>query len=231
MPVKCLCLMCHASFVVNPSKIPSGRGKYCSKRCADQAKSQFPLAVLIEQFWSRVAKTDTCWLWTGYTKDNGYGCLVVAKRLTYAHRLAYELTYGPMLPGLQCLHTCDTPACCRPDHLFAGTQSDNMRDMIAKRRNAAQTHPERVARGERHGSQTHPERMPRGERHGSRIHPERLPRGERHGQAKLTEADVRAMRRLRIDGHMPYLTLARAFGVSPSTVGRIINGKIWSHIA
>lgn len=69
---------------------------------------------------------------------DGYGDFSVGSKANYknvaAHRVAYELTYGPIPEGLSVLHHCDNPACPRPDHLFTGTQLDNMRDMIAKGR-------------------------------------------------------------------------------------------------
>jgi hypothetical protein len=54
-----------------------------------------------------------------------------------AHRYAWELTYGPIPEGLSVLHRCDVPRCVRPDHLFLGTQADNLADMTAKGRRSA----------------------------------------------------------------------------------------------
>jgi hypothetical protein len=51
-----------------------------------------------------------------------------------AHRIAWELVYGPIPSGLKCLHRCDNPSCVRPDHLFLGTVTDNAEDMIVKGR-------------------------------------------------------------------------------------------------
>ena len=54
------------------------------------------------------------------------------------HRVAYEEAFGPIAEGLYVLHRCDTPLCVRPDHLFVGTQGDNIHDMWTKGRSAQQ---------------------------------------------------------------------------------------------
>jgi hypothetical protein len=93
----------------------------------------------LTRFWAHVAKTETCWLWTGAQYSNGYGAFGVRSvdgcwRNALAHRFAYEAEYGAMAYGLHVCHRCDTPLCVRPDHLFLGTQKDNMRDCVAKGR-------------------------------------------------------------------------------------------------
>ena len=92
-----------------------------------------------DRFIARVAlgAPVACWPWQGAVSSDGYGVVRLGRgrrrRLVYAHRLAYALAYGP--PGRrQVLHSCDTPACCNPLHLRAGTQADNMADMVAKGR-------------------------------------------------------------------------------------------------
>lgn len=86
------------------------------------------------RMWSRVDKTGDCWVWTGATVHNGYGTISVNNRLVRTHRLAYELTHGPIPAGMKVLHTCDNPPCCRPDHLFLGTDKDNVHDAVDKGR-------------------------------------------------------------------------------------------------
>lgn len=80
-----------------------------------------------------------CWLWMGTTCPLGYGHVRLSRaerkvRSNLAHRIAYERAFGPIPAGLKCCHRCDVPSCVNPDHLFLGTQKDNLRDMFAKGR-------------------------------------------------------------------------------------------------
>jgi hypothetical protein len=81
-----------------------------------------------ERFWSKVDKTEECWLWTGCTRS-GYGLFRVGKKMVSAHRWIYEQENGPIPEGALLRHTCDNPPCVRPDHLIAGSYGDNNRDM------------------------------------------------------------------------------------------------------
>ena len=96
-------------------------------------KAVIPLA---ERFWLKVEKTDTCWLWTGAPDGHGYGVMSVREfdSPQGAHRVSWELAYGPVPDGLCVLHRCDVPLCVRPTHLFLGTKGDNIRDSLAKGR-------------------------------------------------------------------------------------------------
>lgn len=100
------------------------------------ATTQSTKLTYAERFWQKVAKADgdACWIWTAAKFPKGYGKVAVEKsrKVDGAHRVAWELTYGSIPIGLSVLHKCDNRPCCRPDHLFIGTQLDNMRDMANK---------------------------------------------------------------------------------------------------
>lgn len=82
-----------------------------------------------------INKTATCWLWTQDVYNYGYGKLSVGKgKQVRVHRYMYEKYKGEIPNGMSVLHTCDTPRCCNPEHLFLGTQTDNMRDAKQKNR-------------------------------------------------------------------------------------------------
>lgn len=76
-----------------------------------------------------------CWLWTGCKHSTGYGRFGLSTgNIEYAHRAAWLLFRGPITEGLFVLHRCDVRLCVNPEHLFLGTQLDNMRDASAKGR-------------------------------------------------------------------------------------------------
>ncbi len=94
---------------------------------------------LEDRFWSKVDKSGDCWLWTGAKSTNGYGNFSSAGRFVVAHRVAYELTIGPIPVGLDLDHDChnkaltckggkDCPhtACCNPSHLIPRTHQENL---------------------------------------------------------------------------------------------------------
>lgn len=94
-----------------------------------------PARDLAERFWEKVEKTDGCWLWRSKIARDGYGHFTTANSVSQrAHRVAFELSYGPIPTGALVLHKCDNRRCVNPDHLFLGDYRDNARDMVAKGR-------------------------------------------------------------------------------------------------
>jgi hypothetical protein len=115
---------------------PHDKKGNCSRRSYRTGPLPRPLE---ERFWEKVAigNTDTCWEWQACTYHNGYGKFALTRsNPVYAHRLAYEFTHGPIPTGLLICHTCDNHLCCNPQHLFVGTQKDNMQDCKRKGRNS-----------------------------------------------------------------------------------------------
>ena len=159
----------------------------------------------IEVFWSRLVPVPEsgCWLWEGARGKNGYGSMKFIDRTRTVHRIAYELANGSIPIGMDVCHKCDTRLCANPDHLFAGTRLDNMRDAKKKGRMAV------------------------GDRSGARTKPESVVFGERRFNSKLRNSEVREIRKLLGHGVMQK-TLAARFRVCPSLISKIKSGRVRS---
>lgn len=96
------------------------------------------------QFVFRMGLTG-CWLWGGSTTEGGYGRFRYNGKSCRAHRVAWELTNGPIPTGMEVMHSCDNPPCVNPRHLSLGTVKDNAEDRCRKGRSVN-------LRGEAHGS-------------------------------------------------------------------------------
>jgi len=94
---------------------------------------------IVERLWARVTKSpdlDGCWRCSG-PSSNGYVIIWEAPgRGILAHRLSYELAYGPIPEGLVVQHACDVPNCVNPAHLFPGNAATNRADSVLKGRHA-----------------------------------------------------------------------------------------------
>jgi|SRR5215813_5517760 len=154
----------------------------------------------ISAFWRYVEKSGACWLWRGEIRPNGYGRWKRRGRRISAHRTAFLIQHGPIPDGHYVCHTCDTKACCRGEHLFAGTPLDNMRDKMAK--------------GRWGGGRPRGSRSTRGA-------------GEDHPLAKLTAADVAAIRAAYVPRKVSQYALAARYGVSRSAIEGIVHGTRW----
>jgi hypothetical protein len=189
-----------------------------------------------------------CWNWTGFITDKGYGMFQIGRIQHLAHRLSYRVHKGAIVDWLFVCHSCDNRRCVNPDHLWLGTHTDNMQDMIKKGRgptgdrHGLRKHPERAARGDRNGSRLYPERLKRGDEHPSRIDPSRLqsgddhwsrrtpekvPRGDKQPQAKLSWSKVAEIREIYSLGEISQRGLAKMFNVSQVAIGRVIRNEGW----
>lgn len=123
-----ICERCASKFV----HIQRRPQRYCSLRCATKSidrgtpESRFLAMVDIHP--------NGCIVWTGVPMRGGYGRIRVNGKSMKAHRYSWELSNGPLPEGAWVLHRCDNPPCVNPDHLFLGSPSDNVADMVEKKR-------------------------------------------------------------------------------------------------
>lgn len=155
--------------------------------------------------WSKIDKTDTCWIWCAMRNAYNYGKIKGHRGVTcLAHIVVWVLTHGAREQPCV-LHTCDNPPCVRPDHLFAGTKAQNNTDRAVKGRSC------------------------RGDAHWTRDESRRL-RGEKNGRAVLTADQVLDIRRRYQRGATSQQSLADEFGVDQVRISSIILRKSWAHI-
>lgn len=168
-----------------------------------------PRESLENKFWRKVIKgksKNDCWGWDASCFKAGYGQITHGYRIgehlsLKAHRVSYEIHFGKIPKGALVCHTCDTPSCSNPKHLYLGTPKSNVQDMIK--------------RGRRYDTS-----------------------GVNNGQSKITEKDVKAIRRLyakntktgRVRKEYSQKRIADMFGISQSVVYDIVRRNYWSHV-
>jgi len=89
----------------------------------------------VQRFEHCFEQTDSCWNWVGALDRYGYGRFQIGQKRIKAHRYSYEQHYGTFDKELHVLHRCDNPRCVNPDHLFLGSNMDNVADRTTKKRN------------------------------------------------------------------------------------------------
>lgn len=153
MKTQAICQRCKNKFIYDTWE---STGKYCSAKCSASPKRSRPkkfewkkateeqkLNRITEAFEKSVIKREGCWEWLGNKYPNGYGkfpCIINKVRPS-AHRISWMIHNGIIPPDKIVCHTCDNRSCTNPQHLFLGTQVDNMRDMYEKNRGMiGQTH-------------------------------------------------------------------------------------------
>jgi hypothetical protein len=162
-----------------------------------------PLIERFQEKWIFIAPTG-CWEWTASRDKHGYGfigVLIDGKfKAAKTNRVSWELHKGSIPEGLCVLHKCDNPKCVNPEHLFLGTQLDNIKDRGDKNRSARQF-------GASNAQAKLKEREVQAIKEILRRHPSR--RSRYHGIQVF---------------------LARWFGVSKSAISKIHQGRKWTHI-
>lgn len=152
------------------------------------------LSWMIGQDTLRIAKTG-CWLWQRYKNKNGYGQIRISNSNWYAHRASYAIYRGDIPVGMCVCHSCDTPSCVNPAHLWLGTRKENSQDMSRKGRANKVWHGGGFKKGHK------------------------LSTGLR--KRKVSNDDVRAIRK----SGASLKWLAKRYDVSLSLISNIRNGK------
>jgi hypothetical protein len=159
------------------------------------------------RFWSKVDIKDdvSCWNWMGGLKDTGYGNFWYNGKVKRSHIVSWILTYGNIpytenekfCSRLCVLHKCDNRKCCNPNHLFLGTQAENMDDMRRKGRAMSTQLASKIRRGE--GNWAH----------------------------KITWEQSDEIRVLYKSGNYKKTELARMFSICKQQIAEIINNESW----
>lgn len=174
------------------------------------------------RFISKVLPVDSgCWEWQGAALKGRclpYGVFKSGGVQLRAHRFMYRLACGKDPAGLFVCHSCDNPRCVNPAHLYLGTAADNAADRSRRGRSAkGDRSPYRLNPGSYGGSRSGPVK-----------HPERY-RGENNGRARLNSLTVRRILE-RHQGGETQASLAKIYGVAPSTVSGIAQGRLWREV-
>ncbi len=169
-----------------------------------RAQFEPQLEQLLARISNRVVVAGECWEYRdGPHHRGGYGNVNFRYKRYLAHRLVYALVFGETPGGeIQVCHRCDNPPCVRPHHLFTGTLADNMNDKVQK------------------GRHTNP----------TKSNPQLAKRGEESGGSKITESQVREIRRRRARGET-FRAIAADYPIREVAVWAICVRKTWAHVS
>ena len=248
MRIELICEICNGSYELPPAR--ARRSRSCSRDCADAVRR----LDAAEAFWAKVDRRgpDECWEWSGTRDADGYG----RRKGGGVHRYSWTLANGRDPGELLVRHTCDNPPCVNPAHLILGTHEENMADKVRRKRvsrgeasgsaklteDQARSAIRRYMAGEtlavlsddldvamstlskiiRGDSWAHLDE-PRPTRHEGHA------RGAHHKKSKITDDDVREIRRLVADG-MSQREAGERFGLAQPTVSAIVLRTTWKHV-
>ncbi len=148
-------------------------------------------------------ETDSCQAWPFKKLPKGYGLIFIQGKSVYVHRLVLKMRFPDFDESLLALHRCDNPNCFNPRHLFQGSHSDNMQDMLQKNR------------------------QHRGRKWVTHQGPNANLQGEKNANSKLNDE---AIRQIRAVSGQTQAEIGESFGVSQVLIGLIRNRKIWIHV-
>ena len=153
-----------------------------------------PMQITKERIEAKVERIPEagCWIWMGSSQVRGYGEIISNNRKYLAHRASYEAFVGQIPKGMYVCHACDNVACVNPNHLFLGTQKQNLQDMKTKGRST---------------------------------------RGEKNAMSKLTENDVRTIKKFFFTKEdVADKEIAKLYNVCRQTINSIRTGRKWNHV-
>ena len=153
-----------------------------------------PMQITKERIEAKVERIPEAgwWIWMGSSQVRGYGEIISNNRKYLAHRASYEAFVGQIPKGMYVCHACDNVACVNPNHLFLGTQKQNLQDMKTKGRST---------------------------------------RGEKNAMSKLTENDVRTIKKFFFTKEdVADKEIAKLYNVCRQTINSIRNGRKWNHV-
>ena len=147
-------------------------------------------------FGPRTFRDGDCIRWAKSKTRLGYGACTKLLGEVRTHRASWALTNGPITSGMAVLHKCDVRDCVNPEHLFLGTQIDNIADMCAK----------------------------------GRLVPPSPKIGSKNKMSVLNEDTAWEIRAVHSLKKFSQAEIAKSYGLSPMTVSRLINRKLWKHV-
>lgn len=159
-----------------------------------------------------------CHLWSGSMNEKGYGKISIGGIAMLAHRLAYEIANGPIPEGMGVLHKCNTRLCVNAEHLYAGTNRQNVDDKL---RSWGCDPNIRVIRASRDVIYLNGKRSYRKSDKPRRAYAA----DSRHGTNRVLSADQ--VRKIRASS-APGIDLAAEYGVAPGTISKIRSRQLWA---